>query len=65
MGVGLPLLPSWRPKSTQKKKMMTPGGKQPCPQGLVFGIVCKVRTQDPENFDEEVKSLLTACHSLL
>ena len=22
--------------------------------------VCKVRTQDPENFDEEVKSLLTA-----
>ena len=21
------------------------------------GIVCKVRTQDPENFDEEVKSL--------
>ena len=25
------------------------------------GIVCKVRTQDPENFDEEVKSLLTAC----
>ena len=31
------------------------------PQGLVFGIVCEVRTQDPENFDEEVKSLLTAC----
>jgi len=30
------------------------------------GIVCKVRTQDPENFDEEVKSLLTACcHSNL
>jgi hypothetical protein len=25
------------------------------------GLVCKVRTQDPENFDEEVKSLLTAC----
>jgi len=24
------------------------------------GIVCKVRTQDPENFDEEVKSLVTA-----
>jgi len=22
--------------------------------------VCKVRTQDPENFEEEVKSLLTA-----
>ena len=26
----------------------------------VFGSVCKVRTQDPENFDEEVKSLVTA-----
>ena len=25
--------------------------------------VCKVRTQDPENFDEEVKSLLTAWRS--
>ena len=25
-----------------------------------LGSVCKVRTQDPENFDEEVKSLLTA-----
>ena len=24
------------------------------------GIVCKVRTQDPENFHEEVKSLVTA-----
>ena len=24
-------------------------------------IVCKVRTQDPENFEEEVKSLVTAC----
>merc|ERR1712012_185797 len=24
-------------------------------------IVCKVRTQDPENFHEEVKSLVTAC----
>jgi len=24
------------------------------------GIVCKVRTQDPENFHEEVKSLATA-----
>ena len=24
------------------------------------GIVWKLRTQDPENFDEEVKSLLTA-----
>ena len=24
------------------------------------GSVCKVRTQDPENFDEEVKSLVTA-----
>ena len=35
-----------------------------CPQGLVFGIVCEVRTQDPENFDEEVKSLLTACHPI-
>ena len=33
------------------------------PQGLVFGIVCEVRTQDPENFDEEVKSLLTACRA--
>ena len=26
--------------------------------------VCKVRTQDPENFDEEVKSLLTAWRML-
>ena len=25
-----------------------------------IGSVCKVRTQDPENFDEEVKSLVTA-----
>lgn len=25
--------------------------------------VCKVRTQDPENFDEEVKSLVTAWNS--
>ena len=24
------------------------------------GSVCKVRTQDPENLDEEVKSLVTA-----
>jgi hypothetical protein len=38
------------------------------PPGLVvpvltfdwLGSVCKVRTQDPENFDEEVKSLVTA-----
>ena len=34
-------------------------------QGLVLtfdslGSVCKVRTQDPENLDEEVKSLVTA-----
>ena len=27
---------------------------------LIKRSVCKVRTQDPENFDEEVKSLLTA-----
>ena len=27
--------------------------------------VCKVRTQDPENFDEEVKSLLTAWRILI
>jgi len=27
---------------------------------LLNGSVCKVRTQDPENFDEEVKSLVTA-----
>ena len=27
---------------------------------FIKGIVCKVRTQDPENFDEEVKSLATA-----
>ena len=25
-----------------------------------FGDVCKLRTQDPENFDEEVKSLVSA-----
>ena len=25
-----------------------------------FGSGCNVRTQDPENFDEEVKSLVTA-----
>ncbi len=33
------------------------------PRVLTFdslGSVCKVRTQDPENFDEEVKSLVTA-----
>ena len=29
---------------------------------IVLGSVCKVRTQDPENFDEEVKSLVTAWH---
>ncbi len=28
------------------------------------GSVCKVRTQDPENFDEEVKSLVTAWWNL-
>jgi hypothetical protein len=41
-------------------------------QGLVIpvltfdwlGSVCKVRTQDPENFDEEVKSLVTAWRSM-
>ena len=27
------------------------------------GCVCKVRTKDPENFDEEVKSLVTAWRS--
>ena len=27
---------------------------------LPVGSVCKVETQDPENFDEEVKSLVTA-----
>ena len=27
---------------------------------ILHGIVCKVRTQDPENFHEEVKSLVTA-----
>ena len=27
---------------------------------LLFGGVCKVNTQDPENFDEELKSLVTA-----
>jgi len=26
-----------------------------------YGCVCKVRTEEPENFDEEVKSLVTAC----
>ena len=26
----------------------------------IEGSVCKVRTQDPENLDEEVKSLVTA-----
>ena len=31
---------------------------------VVFGSVCKVRTQDPENFDEEVKSLVTAWFSV-
>ena len=31
--------------------------------GVELGSVCKVRTQDPENFDEEVKSLVTAWHS--
>ena len=29
------------------------------------GSGCNVRTQDPENFDEEVKSLVTAWRSLL
>ena len=28
--------------------------------GNLLWSVCKVRTQDPENFDEEVKSLVTA-----
>ena len=30
-----------------------------------LGSVCKVRTQDPENLDEEVKSLVTAWRGLL
>jgi hypothetical protein len=29
----------------------------------IKGSVCKVRTKDPENFDEEVKSLVTAWRS--
>jgi len=29
-------------------------------KNLSLGSVCKVRTKDPENFDEEVKSLVTA-----
>jgi hypothetical protein len=33
-------------------------------QKEIWGSVCKVRTQDPENFDEEVKSLVTAWFSL-
>jgi len=40
-------------------------GRCSCPVNrffLVLGSVCKVRTQDPENFDEEVKSLVTAWH---
>ena len=45
----------WKPKGIQV-------------QGLVLtfdslGSVCKVRTQDPENLDEEVKSLVTAWRS--
>ena len=35
--------------------------EQPCEFFLnPFGSGCNVRTQDPENFDEEVKSLVTA-----
>ena len=30
-----------------------------------FGSGCNVRTQDPENFDEEVKSLVTAWWNLI
>ena len=37
----------------------------PRPHVLSFGSVCKVRTQDPENLDEEVKSLVTAWRGLL
>ena len=29
------------------------------------GCVCKLRTQDPENFDEEVKSLVSAWRSFI
>jgi hypothetical protein len=29
-------------------------------RSFLFGSVCKVNTQDPENFDEELKSLVTA-----
>ena len=32
-----------------------------CDSSLGLGLVCKVRTQDLEKFDEEVKSLVTAC----
>ena len=31
----------------------------------LFGGVCKVNTQDPENFDEELKSLVTAWLTLV
>ena len=30
------------------------------PSFFLYGSVCKVNTQDPENFDEELKSLVTA-----
>jgi len=32
---------------------------------FLYGSVCKVNTQDPENFDEELKSLVTAWLTLI
>ena len=34
------------------------------PVGPSLRVVCKVRTQQAENFDEEVKSLVSAWHVL-
>ena len=53
----------WQQISLKEKAPLLPTSlSKPCSRSHPSrkGIVCKVRTQDPENFDEEVKSLVTA-----
>ena len=56
--------------ATARRTIPSPNGQ--CPQAASNsqdmsscdrGCVCKLRTQDPENFDEEVKSLVSAWRS--
>ena len=46
--------------ATKRNRKAPPKRKNESSWWSIPGSVCKVRTQDPENFDEEVKSLVTA-----